>query len=92
LTEVDTYVHIDARPRDGYEPSRLIDTVMELLGARNATRDRVGDTVLGNGYTARLAQATQYGGQRVNVMVRVSQRGQGPWIEIASPALYGSLE
>lgn len=87
LEEVDLQATIEARPPHSPDAQQLIALLMEGVGAQAIHRWSEGDDLLATGYSPRLTSSVHMNGSRTNVMIRLSQLGQGPWLEVGTPTL-----
>lgn len=89
LNAVELETSIQGRPssREAYS-ERLISDLMRLMGVEAFSSRGHDATFTAQGYSPRLATTvSKIQGERTNVMIRLSRRGQGPWIEVGTPAL-----
>ena len=75
------------RPQAGANPEELARKLLDALGVGAATFEFAEGELIAYGYSPRLPGRAERAGAPVNVVVRVTERGLGPWIEVGSPTL-----
>lgn len=80
-------IKISARPSSQESPEYTARSILSAVGADVRLLIESNGALTLAGYTSKLPGATDYRGQTVNVVVRISHDDRGGWIELGHPTL-----
>lgn len=80
-------VRAAGRPPSGVSAEEFARELLRKLGVGAATLTHGQGEVVAFGYSPRLFGRADWEGTEVNVVVRVTERGLGPWVEVGAPSL-----
>ena len=80
-------MRVSGRPESNASAEALARELLRRLDVGAVTLSQAGGEVVAFGYSPRLPGRADWEGSEVNVVVRVTERGLGPWIEIGTPTL-----
>ena len=81
------HVRAFGRPPADADAEEFARELLSRLGASARVLTKAEGEVVAFGYSPRLPGRAELDGMEVNVVVRVTERGMGPWLEVGSPSL-----